>query len=1080
MSEAFKNFHKKQDYQNQYITQINRQPSHCPWGAYESEIQAKLRLSSKYIASLDGEWDFIHVPSVDNLPEGFAGQNADLLVWEKISVPGNWELQGFGKPVYVNTLYPFKDGVKDNYLLEISEKKQYDIYGKYNPPFVPKENSCGIYRRRFILPSSFEERCVFVCFNGVESAYYLWVNGEPVGYSQDSKTPSEFEITDHLIPGENVITLAVLRFCDGTWLEDQDYFHLSGIFRSAYLIAKPSIRIQDFKVDAEPDNREGGILRARCFVNRTGGFADYRVKLCLYNPDGNLVAQSEQPIAVTTPIMGMGSGRGYKGIRQISTSAVFEIKLNEALPWSFDKPHLYTVVFVLLDPLGNEADFESCRIGFRKICIENNVIKLNGKRVVFRGVNRHEFAWPTGRTVSREHMIKEIKLMKQLNFNAVRTSHYPNDPLWYDLCDEYGLLVVCEANLETHGLAGSITNNPEWAEAMLERARRMVLNHKNHACIVSWSLGNESGYGPGHAAMANWIREYDSTRLVQYENNDPGLIASDIKCTMYPPIHLLNEMIADNRDRRPIVLVEYAYQIANSIGNFEQFNHLVEKYEIFQGGFVWDWQDKCLPAINEKGETYFGFGGDWDEEIIDWVCPEFMCANGVVLSDLTIKPFGWEIKQGQSPFIVEKVHNNNNCYLLKNRTHALDFDEVMLDYEIVVKGEKIIERRINLCEFNRLSEEESLKLINGNVNSGLYVSPTEILNNEMIFIVDLSEIPSYSHDVYLNIIVKTAVDFPWADKGHELANYQFELKGHASVAPKIAPLGKALCLNRYSDIITVSGTDFKASFDCAQNLLCGYEKNGKPYLLSGGSENFIRGRSGLHLGSKWWGETNELWSSFLPGKLKRNPTGVNYGFLDDAGSARIIFTNEISGDKGKIYSRLSYTIFNDGDIEVDAALDIDSAFIHLPRIGLCFVAAEGFNELCWYGRGPNESYCDRKLAAHIGKYTSTVEATHFPFVPVSHNGSHYDTKWLMLENLKVGKILISGSQFSFDVHHNTVGDYWDVLHEHELLRRKEVYINIDGAMAGIGGEMAWSTELDDRHKVHARKYQFGFIISFPS
>ena len=1077
MLEAFKDFHKKPDYQNQYITQINRQPSHFPWGAYECSAQAKLRQRSKHLLSLDGEWNFFYASSPDNLPESFAERNADISGWGKILVPGNWELQGYGKPVYVNTLYPFKDGVKENYLLEISKKKQYDIYSKYNPPFVPEKNSCGIYRRCFTLPSSFDGRSVFVCFNGVESAYYLWVNGQPVGYSQDSKLPSEFEITEYLTPGENIIALVVLRFCDGTWMEDQDYFHLSGIFRSVELIAKPSIRIQDFKVDAEPDNRKG-VIRARCFINRSESFADYRVKFCLYSPDGDQLAQLEKPIAVSSPIFGMGSGRGFKGMRQISGSAGFELQINDALPWSFDKPQLYTVVFVLLDSNRNETDFESCRIGFRKICIENNVIQLNGKRIVFRGINRHEFAWPTGRTVSWEHMVMEIKLMKQLNFNAVRTSHYPNDPMWYDLCDEYGLLVVCEANLETHGIAGSITNNPEWAEAMLERARRMVLTHKNHPCIVSWSLGNESGYGPGHAAMANWIREYDSTRLVQYENNDPSLIASDIKCTMYPPMLLLESMIADNRDRRPIVLVEYAYQIANSTGNYEKFNSLAEKYEIFQGGFVWDWQDKCLPAVDKNGMTFFGYGGDWDEEIIDWVCPEFMCANGVVLADLRIKPCAWEIKQGQAPVIVERIQKSN-YFLLKNRTHALDFDVLSLDYEIVASGEKIIEESIPLSKYEKLNTEEAWIRLNGNTDGGLYVSPIELSHDDLLFTLDLSAASSISHEVYLNIKVKTDVDFPWADKGHELATYQFELKGRASISAK-SKSGKSLYLNRVADIITVSGVDFKAHFDCAQNLLCGYEKNGKSYLLKGGNENFIRGRTGLHLERKWWGESNELWSSFLPGRLNRKPCDAIYRFLESTEVAQIIFTNAISGDKAAIYSQVSYTIYSDGDIEVNSTVDIDSAFVHVPRIGLGFIAAEGFDKLSWYGRGPRESYCDRKLVALVGKFTSTVESTHFPFVPVSHNGSHADTRWFTLENKNDGKIMFSGAQFSFNVHHNTVEDYWNASHEHELIRRKEVYINVDGAMAGIGGDMAWSTELADKHKVHAGEHHFKFIISFQS
>lgn len=1056
MLEIFKGFHTKADYQNQYITQINRAPSHFPWGAYESIHQARLGETSKYILSLDGEWDFSFVESPRDLPNDI--NEIHKLKWDKIQVPGNWELQGYGKPVYVNILYPFKNRTGQNYLLKTSYKEDQDIYKKYNPPFVPEENACGIYRKSFTLPEHFNDRCVFINFKGVESAYYLWINDHPIGYSQDSKLPSEFEISQYLVPGENTITLIVLRFCDGTWLEDQDYFHLSGIFRSVSLMAKPKLRIQDFKVDAEPDGKGGGILKARCFVNRTEGFGDSSIRLSLYDSQGRLIIESTKPVDTVTPIIPTGHEWGFKGMRPISESAFFELKVDNVLPWSFDKPNLYRAVFTLIDGEGKERDYEACNVGFRKISIEDNVIKLNGKRVVFRGVNRHEHFWLTGRTVSREHMIEEIKLMKKLNFNAVRTSHYPNDPIWYDLCDKYGLMVVCETNIETHGVGGSIANNPEWTEAMLERARRMVLIYKNHPSIVSWSLGNESGYGPAHAAMANWIREYDNTRLVQYENNNPGPIASDIRGTMYPPLEFLNRMIGDNRDRRPIVLAEYAYHIANSGGHLEKFNYLVEKHEVFQGGFVWDWQDKCLAAINEKGESFFGFGGDWDEDLTDWLYPHYMCANGFVLPDLTPKPSALELKQAQAPVVIEAVDKDKGEFIIKNRTHDIGFDELSLDYEILVYGKKVEEGHIHLPDTCKDGQLEDIR--------------------DISFNIDLSSVKDKTHEVYVNIRVKTAVDYPWVDKGHEIALYQFEIKGPALSMPKQRVSGPDINLKQEENLLVVEGRDFKVSFDCKDNLLQSYERKGKEYLLNSGLENFSRGRTGLHLGDKWWGEANELWASFMPGKLKRQALDMDYGISYKDGNAYVEFINKITGDKGDIYSKVTYTIYKDGDIAVSAIMDIDSSFVHVPRVGLSFVAPKGFESLHWYGRGPGESYCDRKLSAPVGEYKSTVEETHFPFVPVSHNGSHADTRWFTLKDDRGNSITIRGSLFSFDVHHNTVEDYWRASHEHELIRRDEIFINIDAAMAGIGGDMAWSTDLDDKHKVFAGKHHLEFIISF--
>ena len=1053
MLDIFRNFHKKADYENQYITQINRAPSHFPWRAYEDADQARLGKASKYILSLDGEWDFLIVDSPRDLPDDLNHSSSDSLEWGKIQVPGNWELQGYGKPIYLNTPYPFKDSKGDDYLLEASQKGEDDIYKRYNPPFVPSENACGIYRRSFTLPQSFKGRSVFINFNGVESAYYLWINGQPVGYSQDSKLPSEFDISEYLVAGENTVTVVVLRFCDGTWLEDQDYFHLSGIFRSVNLIAKPRLRIQDYKVDAEPDGIGGGILKARCFVSRTEGFADSKIKLSLYDSKGKLMVESIKAIDTVTPIIPTGLGWGFKGMRPISESAFFELRVDRILPWNFDKPNLYRVVFTLIDGSEEEIDFEACNVGFRQIAIENNIIKLNGKRVVFRGANRHEHFWLTGRTVSREHMIEEIKLMKKLNFNAVRTSHYPDDPLWYDLCDEYGLMIVCETNIETHGIGGNLTNSPEWAEAMLERARRMVLVYKNHPSIVSWSLGNESGFGPAHAAMANWIREYDKTRLVQYENNDPGPIASDIRGAMYPPLEFLDQMIGDNNDRRPIVPAEYAYHIANSGGNLQQFNYLAEKHEIFQGGFIWDWQDKCLKAVNENGETYFGFGGDWGEDLIDWLHPHYMCANGFVLPDLTPKPSALELKQAQAPIIIELVDKNKGEFIIKNRTHGIAFDELALDYGILVYGKRVQEASIQL--------------------------PTSHENrDDLNFNIDLSSVKDERNEVYVNISVKTAVDYPWAEKGHEIALYQFEIKGPGSSLPTQSPSGQDVIIEEDGRLLVVKGGDFKVIFDCQDNILLGYERKGKEYILNSGLENFTRARTGLHLGDRWWGEANELWSCVMPGKLERQALDMDYAVSRKGGNACVLFTNKLTGDKGDIYSQVSYTIYQDGDIMVRASIDIDSSYVHLPRLGLSFVAPKGFESLSWYGRGPGESYCDRKLSAPVGEYKTTVSQTHFPFVPVSHNGSHADTRWFTLEDEDGHSITFTGSLFSFDVHHNSVEDYWEASHEHELIRRDEVYINIDGAMAGIGGDMAWSTDFDDTHKVFAGKHHFEFIMSF--
>ena len=1074
----FQGFHKKDDWQNQQVTAINREPAHVAWCAYASEADAQSRLPSPYCLSLDGEWDFVLADSVAVLPDDFYLPETASLSFGKIQVPGNWEVQGYGKAVYTNNLYPFlpdigESGSRVPYLTRPHQASG-TIFESYTPPFVPeKQNHVGIYRKVFNLPALFDGRDVFIRFNGVESAFYLWLNGQPIGYSQDSKLPAEFLLTPFLQEGENTITLAVLRFCDGTWLEDQDYFHVSGIFRPVSLVAKPQARIVDIQADAMPltldpdlcglpdsdDFIHSGRVTARIFINHIQDYADYTARLTLISPDGKTVSVAESPFQTQAPIIGTWR-KQRAAVPTVPCAADIQLSVSDIDLWSPDTPILYTAVFTLLDPCGQAVDFESTRIGFRSIRIENNIIKLNGRRFVFRGVNRHEWAWPTGRTVSREHMIREIQRMKELNFNAVRTCHYPDDPLWYDLCDEYGLVLVCETNVETHGVAGAITNDPAWGGAMLERAQRMVLTHKNHPSIVSWSLGNESGYGPNHAAMANWIRAYDQTRLVQYENCDPGAIASDIKCTMYPPIADLMKMIADNDDRRPIVMVEYAYQIANTTGGFDQLHYLLETYPIFQGGFVWDWQDKCLPATTRAGQTFFGYGGDWGEEIVDWVCPEYMVANGMVLPDLTPKPSAYEVKQGQAPIIIEAIHGGDGEFRIKNRFHNLRTRAVRCEAVITRLGVEVFRQSIALPD----------------------IAP----DGEAIFRVSLDAAAAYTSDVFVDLILTTAMTADLIPAGHELARYQFQIKGRTADRPMSLDTASTadenerstaggLAVSEQDKLLIVAGDGFRVAFDRETNLIAAYEKNGVNYL-TGGAEQVSRARSGMHLEAKWWGDVQGKWDALRPGSLKRSVLAAEWSCRSDGRSVSVVLRSQLTGEKGAVITEVRYTVLTDGSIDVDVKMDVDEAFVHVPRIGLQFVIPQGFEQLAWFGRGPGESYCDRSLSAPVGRYESTVEATHFAFVPPSHNGSHADTRWLEVKDADNRRLQVSGAPFSFNVHHNTVEEYWQARHEHELIRHAESYLYLDGRMAGIGGNMAWSSEIDAKHLVPAGEHRFGFRI----
>lgn len=1056
MRNIFQGFHTKSDYQNQYITQINRLESHA--------LHPKNDTNADNVRSLDGAWEFYLSKSIN--------EAVNRHEWSSITVPGNWEMQGYSKPIYTNMLYPFPSAPDQKYLLNTGKVEQ-SKFEQYNPPFIPIDNPCGVYRKNINIENKNENKDYIIRFDGVESAYYLFVNSVEVGYSQDSKLASEFNISDFIKDGENEIKLYVLRFCDGTWMEDQDYFYLSGIFRSVWLWERPKFRLEDIKIISEPSRSGGGHIDAEIKVNRVPGFTNASTKISLYDND-NIICIKTSPINSITPIYDMGSGWFLNNKAPKSEVAIFDFYLDGILHWDVDHPHLYRVKIELIGPDGSVCDSQNIFTGFRKIEIVNNVIQLNGKRVVFRGVNRHEHSFENGRAVTLEEMKTDIKLMKQLNFNSVRTSHYPNDRRWYELCDELGLLVVCEANVETHGIGGRITNNSAWAESMLERAKRMALIYKNHCSIISWSTGNESGYGPGHAAMAGWLREYDTSRLVQYENNDPGPIGSDIKCSMYPPMDRLMEMIADNNDRRPIVLIEYAYQITNTTGHFDLFNELTDKFEIFQGGFVWDWMDKVLKVSSDNNRP--GIGGDFGEEVLEDINPLYMCANGVVTYDLKIKPSGLEIKQGQTPLVVKMLNRDKGSFIVENRTMSMSSDDIEILWDIKFLGETIDTGSVKLIPLDKLDPIEAINLVNGRdyrESSQAYYQPDGASH---YFNLEINNYNNYKHDLYLDFHIHLKNNTLWADKGHEISLQQFELLPHRLIRNKLSLNNNDISIVDVQGGYLISNNNFEVSFN-QNGYLENYIKSGEKIIIEAGKDQFNRGLTGLALGDRWWGTVNDLWSKFDNCKWTVSLESIEGIKLLKSGIVVVKTVHVHDGPAGKIYVDKSWSFDSSGSFLLDCSYDVDPSYIHIPRIGTEFVVSEKYNNISWYGTGPGESYCDRVLAAPVGVYSSSVEDTHFPFIPVSHNGNHTRTNWLKLHSDQDYTFKIHGSSFDFSAHHNSTYDYQNILREEDLIRGKEVFLNIDAKHAGIGGDLAWSSELDKRHQVSAGYYALKLFFS---
>ncbi|HEY7866207.1 MAG TPA: glycoside hydrolase family 2 TIM barrel-domain containing protein, partial [Psychromonas sp.] len=630
---AFSEIIKARDWENQQVTHRYVVQAHAPLHAFHTPQAALYNQASEFQQSLNGQWRFQLFARPEVVPNNCIEIDFDDSAWSEITVPSNWQLQGYDKPIYTNVKYPFTD----------------------NPPFVPADNPTGVYRVTFALPAAWRGRKQNVIFDGVNSAFHLWCNGIWVGYSQDSRLPAEFDLSNHLLTGENQLTVMVLRWSDGSYLEDQDMWWLSGIFRDVCLLSKPLISIRDVAVSTDLDACfNHGVLNVSTYLTESAygeQSANYQVQTQLFDVDLKPVSE-----VIVSDF----------GQRIIDEKGPFKdlceqhIDVNSPQKWSAESPYLYRVVVSLVNQQGLVVDSEAYQVGFRVVKISDGLLKVNGQPLLIRGVNRHEHHPEKGHAVSREDMLVDIKLLKQNNFNAVRTAHYPNHPTWYELCDEYGLYVVDEANIETHGQFPMcrLSNDSSWLNAYMRRMSSMVERDKNHPSIIIWSLGNESGIGHNHHAMYQWTKLKDPTRPVQYEGGGANTAATDIIVPMYArvendltdprdpsvtPKFSIKKWIGLPNETRPLILCEYAHAMGNSLGSFDKYWQAFRQYPRLQGGFIWDWVDQGITKIDEKGEKYWAYGGDFGDNIND----RQFCINGLIFPDRTLHPAVLEAKKAQ-------------------------------------------------------------------------------------------------------------------------------------------------------------------------------------------------------------------------------------------------------------------------------------------------------------------------------------------------------------------------------------------------------------------------------------------------
>ncbi|MCL2479239.1 MAG: hypothetical protein FWF22_07040 [Treponema sp.] len=1078
-------FHTRPDWENFDVSSINREPAHTRWGAYENEKQAIACKygSSGFIKKLSGQWQFRLYANPEEVDD-FYKPGYDEKKFSGITVPGNWELQGFDKPIYTNVVYPWDLNKNEKYAISADAEKRVP-----EPPFVPKNNPAGCYRLSFDLPAGFDGRNTFIRFEGVETVYYLWVNGKPAGYSEDSKLPSEFNISEYLVKGKNLIALEVIRFASSTYLEDQDYWYLSGIYRNVWLVSKPVLRITDYKITALPvlppplpviharalENNippmpqtipavTDAVFSIDVAVSRVPNFADCKVKVSLYDGDKK----------IGEGISGVEADTGYRtDAKPTANNARVTFSLKNIQQWSPAKPKLYTAVIVLTGPDGNETDYESCRTGFKVLEIRKGVLYLNGVRLIVQGVNRHDHCYKYGRAVPAAHMREEIIQMKRMNINAVRTCHYPDTPDWYDLCDELGILLVCETNLETHGVSGMLSHKPELAKEYLERVQRMVVNYKNHVSIYSWSLGNESGTGANHAAMYGFVKEYDRTRLCQYEAGMPGKNISDIRGNMYAPVEHILRMLADPEDDRPIILVEYLYQIMNSGGGLRNFTWLTSRFPRFQGGYVWDWQDKSLPGRTGEGKEFPAVGGDFNESFVEKSVPVFMCCNGVVLPDLKWKPVAFELKQAYCPVCIEKPDDK--------------------PYRHLSHGSKIPEDQFTARRLVWLSGNEKAEALDCFAvirRDGIVISekpfrlPDLSIGGEQIFTCPLPA-NKKPGEYSINFSLRQREDTFYASKGSEAGAYQFILEQKTDpVAKKTTqPVSKSarriIQVTEHDDEINISIPGISGNqitgiiLNKKTGLIRELKTDNKKYIEAGFKPTLKRPLTGLDCRENWgwyneYNRTRNLEHTITGCRILKGQEGrelrAEFGF--------------IMGDSSNppINGSLAYTFSAEGPLNIDYRIHLDQGLAAIPRIGLELILAEGFKDLKYYGYGPVENYPDRRLAALLAVHESSIEDQHFPFIPPCENGGHEGTRWAGFSAGDREIRIESKTPFHFDVHYNSADDYIKAAHDHELIRRKTAFVHIDAAHGPIGSEMAWSTVMPANYALGGGTYGLNFDV----
>ena len=1044
------------DWENERISQINRMPARSTYYNFDTEEQAIKgeRTASSLYHSLNGEWYFNWVSKPSEVIENFHSVGFNYSSWDKINVPSNWEMKGYGTPIYTNAVYPFIE----------------------NPPFISEDdNPVGSYIRTFEVPANWKSKDVILHFGGVSSAYYVWLNGEFVGYAEDSRLPSEFDITDHLKVGENKLAVKVYRWSDGSYLEDQDHWRMSGIHREVYLMATPKVRLNDFFVRTKLDDAyESAVveIRPELIANvvdkyasfeygdapRPTNYGDWVLESKLLDEQGRQVGE------IYTMDFNKYFSEWYPQRDNVYFGALIEMDIKNPKKWSADNPNLYTLVFTVKDVDGASRQFTSVKIGFRSYEINNQgVFLVNGMPVKMIGVNRHDHSAVNGKAVTRQEIEEDIVLLKQHNFNAVRTSHYPNDPWFYDLCDLYGLYVMDEANLETHGGRAELSNTSSWVSAYLARAVRMVERDKNHPSIFSWSLGNESGNGPNHAAMASWIKEFDPTRLIHYEGaqgiqtdprykrnfhpadqgnpTDPAYV--DMLSRMYPTTVEFDRLIKSTTfDKRPVVMCEYAHGMGNSLGNMKEYWDVIHENDRALGGFIWDWIDQGILKKTKDGMAYFAYGGDFG----DLPNSGSFCLNGIITADRKPKPEILEAKKVNQPVVWKAVDLVKGKFVIVNRHESQDLSHYDINWYILDNGVKGKVKKLD----------------------GIYLGPND--EKEVNLSYSLPK-PKPGHEYWVQMEGHLKADTRWAKQGYLVFSDQFKLPIKEQSLVKESIKGE-LRLESNADQAVFSGKDYIITFK--NGLLSSYNIDGKELLSAPLRPNFWRAetendaayRKSLKLQKEkdWLTVGEEL-------KIE----SANFELTDQVGIGHVILVHK----KMKTKVILDYQIKSDGRVLVSYSSSIGEDMPNFGKIGMQMDVSNQLNEITYLGKGPQANYMDRNYAAHVGLYNFDIDSMDIGYVKPQEYGNRMGVRWAKLHDANgFGLLIKSGELLNMSAWPFSLQNIEEADHTFELKRRESYTVNIDKLQTGVGGDDTWSQRARayERYLLKPGQYKYQFML----